>query len=163
MELIKELLGLGIEAKELTLIHVVTRGVIVFLASVIMVRLGDKRFLSRKSALDAVLGFILASMMARAVNGSGPLGPTLAGGFVMVLLHRAICHLALRSHRFGALFKGHSELVIENGELREEALRSNDFSRHDLEEDLRLNGVCSLTEVKLGYIERNGSLSVVRA
>ena len=34
-----------------------------------MVRLGDKRFLSKKTAFDAILGFILASMLARAVNG----------------------------------------------------------------------------------------------
>src|SRR5262245_12368099 len=35
-----------------------------------MIRCGDRRFLSQKSAFDAVLGFILPSMLARAVNGT---------------------------------------------------------------------------------------------
>jgi uncharacterized membrane protein YcaP (DUF421 family) len=61
------------------------RGVIVFIATLAIIRCGDRRFLSQKTAFDAVLGFILASMLARAVNGTAAFFPTLGGGFVLVI------------------------------------------------------------------------------
>jgi uncharacterized membrane protein YcaP (DUF421 family) len=73
------LLGLGREATALTFLQISLRGVIVFIATLIIVRCGDRRFLSQKTAFDAVLGFILASMLARAVNGTAAFFPTLGG------------------------------------------------------------------------------------
>jgi hypothetical protein len=42
-----------------------------------MVRVANKRIFSKTTAFDAVLGFIMASMLARAVNGSAAFFPTL--------------------------------------------------------------------------------------
>jgi uncharacterized membrane protein YcaP (DUF421 family) len=163
MEWITNLLGLEVEPKNLTIVQVALRGMIILLVCIVMVRVGDKRFLSKKSALDAVLGFILASMMARAVNGSSAFLPTICGGFVIVFLHRGLSSCARRSHWIGTLVKGTSEVVIENGEVKTDVLRRNDFSEGDLLEDLRVNGgVASPEEVKLAHIERNGDLSVIK-
>jgi uncharacterized membrane protein YcaP (DUF421 family) len=155
-------LGLGLEPKELTFAHIALRGFIVFVITLVMVRMGDKRFLSKKTALDVILGLILASMLARAVNGNAPFWPTLGGGFVLVGLHRLIAFLSRHWHGFGQLVKGKSDLLIENGRVRDEAMRSNDLSPHDLEEDLRLNGVEKPEQVRLAYVERNGDISVVK-
>ena len=72
----KEILGIGLEPKDLTILQVCLRGVLVFFVAIVMVRMGDKRFLARMTAFDAILGFILASMLARAINGSAPLLPS---------------------------------------------------------------------------------------
>ena len=108
-------LGLGREATELTFAQISLRGIIVFLAALAIVRCGDRRFLSQKTAFDAVLGLILASMLARAVNGTASLFPTLGGGFVLVMLHRALAFAARRSHPFGDLIKGRSDVIIREG------------------------------------------------
>ena len=73
------LLGLGSDAAGLTFVQISLRGVVVFVAALVIVRCGDRRFLSQKTAFDAVLGFILASMLARAVNGTAAFFPTLGG------------------------------------------------------------------------------------
>src|ERR1041385_1527316 len=99
------LLGADLEPKSLTFPQIALRGIIVFLIALVMVRLGDKRFLSKKTTFDAILGFILASMLARAVNGSAAFWPTLAGGFVLVGLHRVIAFLSRRWRAFGTLVK----------------------------------------------------------
>ena len=67
---VRQFLGLGLEPKNLTFVQISVRGIIVFIAALIMVRLADRRFLAKLSAFDAILGFILASMLARAINGS---------------------------------------------------------------------------------------------
>src|ERR1043165_8139716 len=103
MHFVETLLGLKLEPKDLSFWQISLRGLIVLIVALVMVRLADKRFLSKKSAFDAILGFILASMLARAVNGSAAFWPTLGGGFILVGLHRLIALLSRRWHAFGAL------------------------------------------------------------
>src|SRR5438128_2663035 len=67
------LLGLGAEPKDLNLVQVSIRGIIVMIAALIMIRLGSKRSLAQKTVYDAVLIVVLASMLARAINGSAAL------------------------------------------------------------------------------------------
>jgi uncharacterized membrane protein YcaP (DUF421 family) len=157
------LLGVGRDAAGLTFVQISLRGVVVFFAALAIVRCGDRRFLSQKTAFDAVLGFILASMLARAVNGTAALFPTLGGGFVLVLLHRGLAYWSHRSHAFGLLIKGRSDVIVKDGALDEAAATRNRLSEHDVLEDLRLNGnVAEIHDVLLAVLERNGHISVVR-
>src|SRR6266516_2026188 len=164
MDIVKNLLGLGIEANHLTIFQVSLRGIIVFTAAIVMVRLADKRFLSRMSALDVILGLILASSLSRAINGSAPFFETLGVSFVLVLLHKALAWAAFRWHKFGELVKGHEDLLIENGKPLADAMRANHITEKDLLEELRQEGnVAAPGEVKLAFLERSGKISVVKA
>jgi len=156
-------LGLGREAGDLTFLQISLRGVIVFVATLVIVRCGDRRFLSQKTAFDAVLGFILASMLARAVNGTSAFFPRLGGGFVLVALHRILAYWSRRSHAFGLLIKGRSDVIVRDGTIDETAAHRNRLSEHDILEDVRLNGnVAEIRDVLLAVLERNGDISVVR-
>ena len=157
-----DVLGLGRDAASLTFAQISLRGVIVFIAALVIVRCGDRRFLSQKTAFDAVLGFILASMLARAVNGTAAFFPTLGGGFVLVILHRLLAHWARRSHALGLLIKGRSDVLIRDGVLDDELARRRRLSEHDVAEDLRLHGnVEQVADVALAVFERNGHITVV--
>ncbi|PYI80393.1 MAG: DUF421 domain-containing protein, partial [Verrucomicrobia bacterium] len=48
-EFVQALLGLGVDAKELTSLQVSMRGIIVFVATLVMVRIGSKRSLAEKT------------------------------------------------------------------------------------------------------------------
>jgi uncharacterized membrane protein YcaP (DUF421 family) len=157
------LLGLGAEPKDLTFLQISLRGVIVFLATLIMVRLGHKRSLSRKTAFDAVLIVILASVLSRAINGSAAFFATLGGGLVLVLLHRLLAWIACRSHSFGKLIKGSPELIIDNGDLNVRIMHRNHISMHDLEEDMRLDAkIEDVSKVRAARIERSGDISFIK-
>src|SRR5438270_1440225 len=119
------LLGLGARPEELTFVQISLRGIIVFLATLIMIRLGHKRSLARKTAFDAVLIVILASVLSRAVNGSAAFFATLGGSFVIVMLHRLLAFIAYYSHWFGKLIKGHPDLIIEDGDYILGTMRRN--------------------------------------
>ena len=80
----------------------------------------------------------------------------------MVGLHRLIATLSMHHEKFGRLVKGTSDLIIQDGQLQEKAMRENAMSREDVIEDLRLNGkVQHPSEVKIAYMERNGDISVI--
>jgi len=160
---VETVLGLNVPPQDLTFWEISLRGIIVFIATLLMLRLGDKRFFSKRSAFDVVLGFILASMLARAVNGSSAFFPTIGGGFVLVFLHRLLAFLTRETHWFGNLIKGRAQLLIQNGQLDRVALKANNISEHDLFEDIRMNGnVGEIRNVKTAYYERNGQVSVVK-
>src|SRR5437773_12523303 len=99
-------LGLSVEPKDLTFVQISVRGIIVFLATLIMVRLGHKRSLAHKTPFDAILLVILASVLSRAINGPAAFFATLGRGVVLVVLHRRFPPLAYHSPRSGILAKG---------------------------------------------------------
>ncbi len=161
-DLVGPLLGLGVDPKDLTFFQISLRGVIVFLATLIMIRLGHKRSLARKTAFDAVLIVIVASVLSRAINGTAAFFATLGGGLVLVLVHRLLALIAYYSHTVGVLIKGNPEVIIENGDLIFSTLRRNHISRHDVEEDLRLSAKTEdLKNIRVGYVERSGDISFV--
>ena len=118
--------GVGVEAATCRrvvvgrcVLQVALRAVLIFFATLIIVRFADKRFLAKKTAFDFILAVILASMMARAINGSEQLGPTIVAGFLLASLHRGLALLAFKWPRFGGWIKGHSQTIIEDGRIRE--------------------------------------------
>jgi uncharacterized membrane protein YcaP (DUF421 family) len=161
--LFEELLGLGMEPKQLTFLQISIRGVIVFAATLVMVRISSKRSLAEKTAFDATLLVIIASVLARAINGSAPFFPTLGTGFVLVLLHRSLALTAYYSHGFGILIKGKAAILVENGKLQRRNMILNHISEHDLDEDMRLDaGTEDLSKIKVARLERSGDISFIK-
>src|SRR5213083_3241299 len=109
------ILGLSVEPRNLTFVQISLRGIIVFVATLAMVRLGHKRSLSHKTPFDAVLLVILASVLSRAINGSAAFFATLGGGLVLVLLHRLLALIAFHWHWFGILVKGSPDTIVRDG------------------------------------------------
>jgi len=162
--LIDPWLGLGAQPKDLTFLQISLRGIIVFLATLAMIRIGHKRSLARKTAFDAVLIVILASVLSRAINGSSAFFATIGGGGVIVLVHRLFAFIAYHSHWFGCLLKGRPEAIVENGNLILSTMRRNHISEHDLEEDLRLDAELEdVSKVKIARVERSGDISFIKA
>jgi uncharacterized membrane protein YcaP (DUF421 family) len=156
-------LGIGIEAKDLSMLQVSLRGVIVFVVAIVLVRVANRRFLAKMSPFDVILGFMLASMLARAINGSGPFLPSLVGAFVLIMLHRFFAALAFRYHVFGTLVKGNAEVLVDEGKAKSDPMRRYRISERDLQEEMRINGnIEDLKDVQKAVIERNGQISVVK-
>jgi uncharacterized membrane protein YcaP (DUF421 family) len=163
-QLLQTLLGIGVEPKQLTFVQVSIRGILVFVVTILIVRLTSKRSLAEKTAFDAVLVVILGSMLARAINGSGPFFATLGGGFVLVLLHRLFGLAAYYSHSFGILVKGKPAVLVVNGRIQHKTMLWNQISHHDLEEDMRLEAKTEdLSQIKVARIERSGDISFMKA
>jgi len=160
---LETVLGSGVEPKDLTFVQISLRGIIVFVATLITIRLGHKRSLTRKTPFDAILLVILAAVLSRAINGSAPFFATIGGGVILMLLHRLFAYLAYYSHGFGILVKGRPETIVRDGECDFPMMRRNHVSIHDLEEDMRLSGnIDDLSKVRLARVERSGDISFIK-
>ena len=162
-ESVQAFLGLGIEPKDLTSLQVSIRGIIVFVATLVMVRISSKRSLAEKTAFDAALIIIIASVLSRAINGSAPFVPTLVVGFVLVFLHRLLALGAYASHTFGILVKGKPVVIVENGRINQRNMRANQITEHDLQEDMRLDAeIDDVNKIKVARVERSGDISFIK-
>lgn len=162
-DILRLVLGIGLEAKELNVLQAGLRAVIVYAVTVLMVRLGKKRFMGRATAFDVILGIMLGSIVSRAVTGNAPFLPAIAATAVLIGMHWLFSGVALRWHGFGAAIKGQPKRLVRDGAIDQDAMQTSHMTEHDLWEDLRGKGICDLAEVGEAWLERNGQLSVIKA
>jgi uncharacterized membrane protein YcaP (DUF421 family) len=155
-------LGLELKGEDLTAMHMALRAVVVFVLSIVMLKIGDKRFMGKSTALDVMLGIVFGSTVSRAITGNAPFFPALVGALVLVLMHWLFAAAAFRSHAFGKLVKGHNRLLVRDGEIQWDAMRKSHVTTHDLEEALRGEGEePDVSRIREAHLERNGDISVI--
>ena len=159
------LLLLGPDGKptELTALNVSVRSLLIFLVGLALVRIGDRRSLSEKTAFDAIFIVLLGSVLSRAINGSGAFFTTLVAAVALMVIHRIFAFGACKSHWFGKLIKGQPVTLIRNGEIDWNEMKRKLVSKHDLEEDLRLDAKTDdVSAIQLARLERSGDISFIK-
>ncbi len=157
------LLGPDGKATELTLLHISLRALFIFVIGLALVRIGDRRSLSEKTAFDAIFIVLIGSMLSRAINGTAPFFTTIAAGIVLMLIHRACAFGACKSHAFGKLIKGRPVTLVRNGEIDRAQMRRSLVSEHDFEEDLRLHArTQDISDIQTARLERSGDISFIK-
>ena len=156
-------LGLSaVKAEELSALQVCLRAMVVYLVLISYVRFAKKRFLGEATGFDAILVIIIGSIASRAISGTAPFVASLAGTFVLVIVHWVISYITRQSPLLSYIVKGTDTILIRNGEIDREALAASHMSKDDLDEDLRQEGIETPTQVKVARLERSGRLSVIR-
>lgn len=158
---IQQLLGTG--ASSITWYQAALRAIIIYLATLVMVRIGEKRFLGKSTAFDVVVGIILGSLVSSAINTVDTILPTIVAGFVVVVIHRLFAVVTFHSDPLDSFFKGDSHQLVDNGKIIWDAMRENSITREDLIEQLRTVGhTDDPTSIQKAYFERSGEISVIK-
>lgn len=158
---LSSLLGLERELQDVNSAQMAMRAVLIYVVALLLVRIGNKRLLSRATAFDIVVAILLGSILSRSVNGSAPLVPTILAAAAVIALHWLLAVLAFRTSFVGPLVKGEPRLLIKDGEVQEEQMRQAKLSDLDLQQALRSHSLQEPGQVKRAYLERDGSISVM--
>lgn len=162
MDQIQTFLGYERDVGDVNALQMALRTIVIYVVTLVLIRLGSKRFLSQATAFDVIIGIMLGSVMSRAINSSAPLFPTLGAGVVFVGLHWLLSVLAFRVSWFGPIVKGNPVLLIKDGKVQRQGMRETGMSEHDLEQALRMQGQeADPSKVERAYLERGGSVSVI--
>jgi uncharacterized membrane protein YcaP (DUF421 family) len=138
------------------------RTVIVYAFTLVMVRLGSRRLLSKPSAFDVIVAIMVGSIMSRAINGSAAFAPTLVAGAILLLMHWVFAAAAFRFHWVSATVKGTRIPLIRDGKVLQDGVRRAQMSEDDLAEALRLQMKDDdVSKVAIAYMERSGEISVI--
>lgn len=152
----------GIREDELSWAQMCARAAIVFVFGVALVRIASKRVFGKWGALDIIVSVMIGSNLSRALTGSAPLVPTMAASLLLVFLHAGLSFVAARASFLGYFVKGEASRLVCDGAIDEKAMRRHGLGRRDLDEALRCAGVDDVSKVSSAWLERNGSISVVK-
>lgn len=95
-DVVRDLFGIGSDWAELGPVQLSARAVTLYLSALVVVRLGNERLLGKSVAFDVLLGFILGSLLCRAILGSDTLFQTVVAAGVMLGVHGLVALLAAR-------------------------------------------------------------------
>lgn len=159
LEQIQTAFGLG---DALGAVQTAFRTIFIYGVTLLIVRLGSKRFLSKATAFDVIVAIMLGSVMSRGIDGASPLLPTLVAGAVLLGMHWLLGVLAFQTGWFGPLVKGERVTLIKEGKIQQEGMRRGSITERDLAQAVRMQtGQADAAKVKIAYLERNGEISII--
>jgi uncharacterized membrane protein YcaP (DUF421 family) len=157
------LIALFGEGKDLTALQAVMRAIVVFVATLVCIRISGRRSFGQRSPFDYVVAILLGATLSRVIVGASPVVPTLAASLVIVLIHRALAWCCVRSPKLESLVVGVEREVYRDGQFNSRQMSAALITRTDVYEAARHTfHTRDLHEVHAAILERNGRMSLIR-
>ena len=141
--------------------QLVVRSASIYLVLLLALRIFGKREVGQFTLFDLVLILLVANAVQPAMTGPDS---SLGGGMVIIgtlVLLNVLIARADRYRFFHHLFTPAPSLIIKDGKLLEGRLRRQAVSPDEVEAAIREHGLGSVSEVKMGVLEEDGSISIV--
>ena len=142
---------------------VAIRTLIMYAALLFSVRMMGKSELSKMSAFQLVVVFMIAELAAIPIDSTdASLINGLVAIFTLMFLQVLISYISTKSEGFKTLISGRPSILIEKGKLNVRELSRLRISITDLLEQLRIQDCPSICDVQYAIMESNGQLSVIK-
>jgi uncharacterized membrane protein YcaP (DUF421 family) len=160
MEILYQLFGQG---KELSALQMCDRAIVIYFIALLFLRISGRRTFGKKTAFDNTIAIILGAVLSRAVVGASDFVPTVACSLALVLIHRGLAWLSIRSDTVRHLLEGQSILLYKNGHLEKKNFNKSLICEEELKGDLRMKAnLGTLAGADEVHMETNGEVSVIK-
>ena len=142
-------------------LELVVRGVVVYAALLVALRVFGKREVGQFTLYDLVFILLVANALQPAMTGPDS---SLTGGLVLILALVVANFIAGRLDHLPAihrLFTPAPAVIIKEGKFIPHVLEREGVTEDECEMAIREHGLDGVREVKLGVLEPDGSISVV--
>lgn len=137
------------------------RTVLLYLVLIFGMRLLGKRQIGQLEPSEFVVAMLIADLATIPMQDPGlPLHAGLVPILSVLGLELALSGLVMRSVLLRRILCGKPVILIENGRLLQENMRSTRVSLDELTSHLREKGILDLTTVQYAILETDGELSV---
>jgi uncharacterized membrane protein YcaP (DUF421 family) len=145
-----------------SLLEIVARSAIVYLAILAGLRVGGKREIGQMTAFDLVVILLIANAVQNAMVGSdvSVTGGLVAAG-VLLALNYGLGFARERVPFLSRAVQGEPTLLVSHGKFIEGHLRREGIDPDLVMMAIREHGVANLKDVALAVLETDGSISVV--
>ena len=154
-EIWKDMFVLGIP-----LLEKILRPIVVYAFLVVGLRLAGKRELVQLNPFDLVVLLTLSNTVQNAIIGDDN---TVLGGIIgatsLLATNFLVVRFLYRHRKLDQLVEGRADVLIENGKVRTEHLKTELITMAQLEAAARKQGFSSLSEVSQGILEPGGTLT----
>lgn len=140
----------------------ILRPVIVYVFLVISLRLAGKRELAQLNPFDLVVLLTLSNAVQNAIIGDdNSVTGGVIGAATLLGLNYLVVRFLYRHQTLDRLVEGDADVLVEDGQVKEERLQQELITRAELETAARKQGLGSLDEVERAILEPGGTLCFV--
>ncbi|NHA02694.1 DUF421 domain-containing protein [Mucilaginibacter sp. HC2] len=151
------------EGKDLSILQMCSRGIIVFFLAFLLIRLSGRRSFGIHTALDNIIVILLGATLSRGIVGASPFVATLVTCTVITALHRLFGWLIVRYHKVGLFIEGDKLPLYEHGKFNKKNMDRALVSEAEVMQGIRRTAITDdLDQIKVAYLERSGEISAVR-
>jgi uncharacterized membrane protein YcaP (DUF421 family) len=141
--------------------ELVVRSISIYIGLLLALRLFGKREIGQFTLYDLVLVLLVANAVQPAMTGPDS---SLLGGLViiasLILLNFVVGRLD-NSRFFRGVFQPLPSVIIQDGRYVTDQLRRQGVDRDEADMAIREHGLDNVSEVRLGVLEADGSISIV--
>jgi uncharacterized membrane protein YcaP (DUF421 family) len=151
------------EGKDLNVLQMSSRGVVVFIIAFLLIRLSGRRSFGIKTPLDNIISITLGAVLSRAIVGASGFLPVVVCCFVIVVMHRFLSYMIINKKGFRTLIEGEKILLYQDGHFIQKHLDKALVCEEDVIQGIRESALTDdLTKIEKVYMERNGVISVLK-
>ena len=140
----------------------ITRGLIVYVFMIVILRLTGKRQIGQMAPFDLVLLLVLSNAVQNSMNGGDN---SVSGGLIsastLIPANWLVAWVTYRNKGLERLIEGAPRVLIHNGKLFQEVMTQERLTQHELNAALRGAGCLAVEEVHCAILENNGEISVI--
>ena len=133
-----------------------------FVTGIIAFRIMGSQAVGQLTDFDLVVVIAIGALMGAPLidqNINPLLAITAISGFVIAQI--LFSFLSLKSRKMEDLIKGNPIPLINNGKMIKNGLLKARMTKRNLEQELRIRGFSSITEVEQANLEPNGKISFI--
>jgi uncharacterized membrane protein YcaP (DUF421 family) len=142
--------------------HIATRALIAYAYLLLMTRMSGKRVVSQATPFDLLVSLIVGDLIDDGLWAEVPMAKFAVGVGSIVVIDAIVRIIAHRSSWVDRVVCGTPAVVVRHGASDQRSLRHEQLNQADLAHLLRLNGIENREEVRLGIVEDNHDLAVLR-
>ncbi len=159
MDWIERIFGQG---EELTVSQMSLRAFVMFLITLVLIRISGRRSFGLRTAPDNIISITLGAILSRGVVGASPFWGVVTAGLVIAILHRLIFWLSVHNKRFATIISGKRILVYEKGHYLFENMKRALVAEDEIADAVnRITHKATLDQVDKIYIGRSGQFIIL--
>ena len=148
------------DAQDLLLTAV--RASVIYFFLLLVIRLLGKREVGSTSAFDFIVALMLGEVVDEAIFGDVTMVKGLLAIAVIALWHFVNSWASFKSKTIDKITGASPTVLVENGEIIQDALAKERLNDDELYSQLRLMEIEDIQEVKKATLEPNGQISVIQ-
>lgn len=141
-------------------IWVLIRTVAIFLILMLVIRLLGKREVGQLSIFDLVVLLIIADVGAMGIDNGKQFIPAILCLFLFLLLQKIFSKLLLHNPSLRGIIDGKPIILIKDGNIIYDNLKKENYTIDDLINQIHMEGIMDVDEIRLAFLETSGKLSV---
>jgi uncharacterized membrane protein YcaP (DUF421 family) len=144
------------------MLTILIRTLIIYLVLVAVMRIMGKRQIGELELTDLITTLFISEIASLPItNPEIPLLHAVVPMLILLVLEILSSMILLFFPRLRGLVSARPTVIIQNGALRQDALRELRFSLDELMSEVRLQGLTDLAQVECAILEKNGNLTVL--